>query len=131
MTLPVDPHALPALAEEHGTPLYVMSGARIRERVEQLSNALPPGGQLLYSLKANPALGILHLLTELGLGFDVCSPGDVALAIAGGCSPDRLSYVGSGVSQQEMEYLIAREVPFTADSVDQVARYGQLCPGAS
>jgi diaminopimelate decarboxylase len=70
---------LTTLAKRFGTPLYVYSGAAIRERVrafEQAFAAVPH--TLCYSVKANSNLAILRMLEGLGAGFDVVSGGELA-----------------------------------------------------
>jgi diaminopimelate decarboxylase len=70
--------SLDALAEEHGTPLYVYSAGQIRYRFSlfQQAFAVRPS-TICYAVKANSALGILRMLAELGAGFDIVSGGEL------------------------------------------------------
>jgi diaminopimelate decarboxylase len=69
---------LSKLAERYGTPLYVYSGATIRERYQQFDRAFRGCGHTIcYSVKANSNLSILRLLSRLGAGFDVVSGGEL------------------------------------------------------
>ena len=75
------------LAEEHGTPVYVLDEATIRNRCREFVsefNRLYPGTQVLYASKAyiNPALA--RIFNEEGLGLDVVSGGELAVAQAAG-----------------------------------------------
>jgi diaminopimelate decarboxylase len=61
--------SLEALAEQHGTPLYVYSAEQIRYRFSLFQRAF--AGRpftICYAVKANSALGILRMLAELGAG---------------------------------------------------------------
>ena len=66
------------LAQKHGTPLYVYSGAALRERYRAFAAAFRGAPHTVcYSVKANPNLGLLRLLAKLGAGFDVVSGGEL------------------------------------------------------
>lgn len=70
--------ALDALADRHGTPLYVYSTAMIRARVHAFAHAFRSiPHTFCYSVKANSTLGILRLLLREGAGFDVVSGGEL------------------------------------------------------
>ena len=69
---------LSKLAEQYGTPVYVYSGATIRERYQQFDRAFRGREHTIcYSVKANSNLSILRLLARLGAGFDVVSGGEL------------------------------------------------------
>src|SRR5208283_627373 len=69
---------LSKLAEQYGTPVYVYSGATIRERYQQFDRAFRGCEHTIcYSVKANSNLSILRLLARLGAGFDVVSGGEL------------------------------------------------------
>ena len=75
--------SLRTLAEQHGTPLYVYSGAMISQRYEAFDAAfrdLPH--TICYSVKANSNLSILRLLAKKGCGFDVVSGGELERVLA-------------------------------------------------
>ena len=70
-----------ALAEEYGTPVYVLDEATIRARCRSFVKEFQqrvPGAKVAYACKAfiNPALA--RVLAEEGLGFDVVSGGELA-----------------------------------------------------
>jgi diaminopimelate decarboxylase len=73
-----DEVSLDALAEQHGTPLYVYSASQIRYRFGLFQQAF--AGRpftVCYAVKANSALAILRMLAELGAGFDIVSGGEL------------------------------------------------------
>jgi len=73
-----DAISLSKLAERYGTPLYVYSGAMIRERYQQFDKAFRGcEHSICYSVKANSNLSVLRLLARLGSGFDVVSGGEL------------------------------------------------------
>ena len=71
------------LTSEYGTPLYVFDEHTFRDRCRQFTKefrARHPGTTVVYACKAyiNPALA--HILMEEGLGLDVVSGGELAVA---------------------------------------------------
>lgn len=106
--LHADDVALPALAAQFGTPLYVYSAGKIRENVlrlqKALQKALPPDRQPLiaFACKANSNLAILRLLQGMGLGCDVVSGGELQRALTAGIAAEKIVYSGVGKSDAEL-----------------------------
>lgn len=118
------------LAEQYGTPLYIYDGASIRQRFDALAHGIPYRPlRLFYSIKANPAVGIVRFIAGLGAGVDACSPGDLAVAAAAGVPEASISYVGHAMSDAELEAVGRTDASFTADSIDQIVRFGGRFPG--
>lgn len=94
-----------ALAEEHGTPLYVYDGARVLERLRAVREAFS-GVDLLvaYSVKANSNLALLTLLARVGVGADIVSGGELYCALRAGIPAGRIVFAGVGKTRDEMRY---------------------------
>ena len=60
------------LAEDNGTPLFVIDHAKIRDNYKEFKEALPRV-QAYYAVKANPNPEIIKTLFKLGASFDVAS----------------------------------------------------------
>lgn len=97
--------ALEALAERHGTPLYVYSAAMIRARVNAFTRAfLSIPHTLCYSVKANSTLAILRLVAGEGAGFDVVSGGELQRVLrVGRKNASKVVFSGVGKAAAEME----------------------------
>src|SRR6516225_135819 len=78
----------------YGTPTYAYDISRIRAQAEKLRTFLPPTVEVVYSLKANASLGLCGVLAECGLGADIASAGELAIALAAHFSPDRIFLTG-------------------------------------
>ena len=77
-TLRCDGVGLDALAEQHGTPLYVYSAGQIRHRFSLFKQAFAGrSATICYAVKANSALAILRMLADRGAGFDIVSGGEL------------------------------------------------------
>jgi len=121
-----------ALAERHGTPLYVYSAATIRHHFRAIDTAfravdLPP--LICYSVKACSNLAILRLLAGLGSGFDVVSGGELRRVLEAGGDPGKVVYAGVGKTEEEIALALdARirlfnvEAPSELPRIDRFAR---------
>ena len=96
--------ALPKLAAEHGTPLYVYSANMIRQRYDAFDDAfrnLPH--TICYSVKASSNLSILRLLAKKGCGFDVVSGGELERVLAADRKAARETvFSGVGKTREEL-----------------------------
>jgi diaminopimelate decarboxylase len=115
-----------ALATGAETPLYVYDLAEVRANVARLRAALPVGTGLYYSLKANPHPAVLTTLRALDVAAEVCSPGELAAALAAGWPPGAILYTGPGKRDQDVAGALTAGVrEFCVDSptgLDQLDR---------
>jgi diaminopimelate decarboxylase len=101
--LSVEGVPLSGLADRYGTPLYVYSGAAIREshrRIHQAMKGIPI--QICYAVKANSNLSLLRFLSDLGVGCDLVSYGEWYRAERAGIP--RALRVLSGVAKTAEEF---------------------------
>ncbi len=99
-----------ALAAEFGTPLYVVDENDARTRATRLKSAFDEafaaiGGtvKVYYAGKAFLSTEVARWMTEAGLGIDVCSGGELAVAVAAGVDPARLGMHGNNKSHAEID----------------------------
>lgn len=88
------------LAEQFGTPLYVVSEAQLRHNVRHWQTTFEEhwrdGPVRLYpSLKANPVIAVRHILTDENTGCDIFGAGELECAIRAGVTGEDLSVNGS------------------------------------
>ena len=100
--------ALPAIAEQFGTPAYVYSRAALQGALQEfldVLNAHPAGDGALvcYAVKANSNLAILNLFARMGAGFDIVSGGELQRVLAAGADPAKVVFSGVGKTADEME----------------------------
>jgi len=115
-TLPGQPHLayrdgelclestrLSALAQTHGTPLFVYSKAAMLAALAAYQRGFAGRRvQICYAMKANPALGVIELFARAGCGFDVVSGGDMDRVLAAGGTADNIIFSGVGKTRAEM-----------------------------
>ena len=115
-------HALAALADRYGTPLYVYALDRVRQAYGRLRAALP-GDDLYYSLKANPHPRLVGELGRLGCGAEVSSAGELRTAVGAGVDPGRCLYTGPGKTSEEIRAAILSGVrTFSVESLVDLDR---------
>jgi len=94
-----------ALAQEFGTPLYVFDEETLRHSCREFRREFSsryPETRVIYACKALLLRPLVRLLMEEGLGLDVVSGGELALARAAGFPPDRVYFHGNNKSPQEL-----------------------------
>ena len=104
LTLHCEDVALPRLAAQHGTPLYVYSAAVIRERYDAFDAAFhEQAHSICYSVKANSNLTILRMLARKGCGFDVVSGGELERVLtADPKAAKKVVFSGVGKTREEL-----------------------------
>jgi diaminopimelate decarboxylase len=115
------------LAREHGTPAYVVAEDDLRARAREFVRALEAHhagtARVLFAAKAFPCTAVLRIFAEEGLGCDVASGGELALALAGGFDAERIYMHGNAKSEDELRF--AREAGvghIVIDNGDEIAR---------
>ncbi|HET8780277.1 MAG TPA: diaminopimelate decarboxylase, partial [Agromyces sp.] len=106
-----------ALAERFGTPLYVVDEADARARAARMLAAFEAAAASIgtdvtvyYAGKAFLSGEIVRWMTEAGLSIDVCSGGELAVALAAGAAPARIGFHGNNKSVAEIERAVAAGV---------------------
>jgi diaminopimelate decarboxylase len=117
--------ALSALAAEHGTPVVVYDEEHLRQRCAEVMRAFPDGAS--YAGKAFLCRAMARLVHEDGLGIDVASSGELAIALAGGVPATALTLHGNNKSDAELGAAIAAGVGrIVIDSWDECDRVSAL-----
>ena len=118
------------LVEEYQSPLFVYEEDIIRQRYNELSEALVyPNTRIHYALKANNNPAVLRLLKELGSGIDATSPGEIFLSLNAGFSPKDIIYTGVNSSAGDLAYCHEQGVQVNIGSLALLELWGQSYPG--
>lgn len=89
------------IADEFGTPAYVVDETDFRRRARRYRKALRDV-QVVYAGKSLLTTAVARWAREEGLGIDVCSGGELAVALAGGVDPARIIMHGNAKSPEEL-----------------------------
>jgi diaminopimelate decarboxylase len=114
------------LATEFGTPLYVHDEDDFRARCRDYKAAFHDG-EVHYAGKAFLCRAVANWVREEGLGLDVCSGGELAVALAAGFPPEKITLHGSNKSTAELTRALDAGVGhIVVDSYEEIARLGFL-----
>lgn len=115
------------IAVRYGTPLYVYDTDKIISQYGILRDSLPEEFGILYSMKANPLLGMCQLFRKLGSGIEVASSGELYTALAAGFAPDSIVFTSPGKNCEELEYAIETGIcSINVESVEEAALIDEL-----
>ena len=111
-----------ALAAEFGTPVYVLDEADFRARCREFAESFGDA-ELFYAGKAFICKAIVRILAEEGLSLDVCTGGELAVALAAGMPPERIGLHGNNKSVAELERAVRAGVGrIVVDSFQEIDR---------
>ncbi|GIJ28492.1 diaminopimelate decarboxylase [Micromonospora qiuiae] len=89
------------IAAEFGTPVYVLDEDDLRSRCRDFRAAFP-NEDVYYAGKAFLCRAVVRMIAEEGMFLDVCSGGELAVALAGGMPPERIGFHGNNKSVAEL-----------------------------
>ena len=118
------------LVREHGTPAYVLDEADFRARCRAWRDAFA-GADVYYAAKAFLSTAIARWVAEEGLSLDVCTGGELAVALRAGFPAERLLFHGNNKSVAELERAVHAGVGrVVVDSAEELARLAVVAAGA-
>jgi diaminopimelate decarboxylase len=115
-----------AIAEQHGTPAYVIDEADFRARAtayrDAFAGAFPDAG-VYYAGKAFLCTEVARWIAADGLRLDVCTGGELAVALRAGLPGDRITLHGNNKSDSELERAVRAGVgQIVLDSLEEIDR---------
>jgi diaminopimelate decarboxylase len=120
-------HGLRGLAAEHGTPALFLDELDLRQRCRDYRGAFG-GAQVYYAAKAFLCTAVARWVEEEGLGLDVCTGGELAVALRAGFPGERILLHGNNKSVAELAAALDAGVGrVVVDSTEEIARLSELC----
>jgi diaminopimelate decarboxylase len=123
------------LAAQYGTPVYVLDEADLRHRARAYRDAFAAAfgsAEVYYAGKAFCCKAVLRAVAEEGLNVDVCSGGELAVALAAGIDPARIGFHGNNKSLSELDRAVSAGVGrIIVDSYDEIDRLAALAADRS
>jgi diaminopimelate decarboxylase len=89
------------LVAEHGSPAYVLDEDDFRTRARAFKHAFKDF-DVYYAGKAFLCTTVVRWVMEEGLNLDICSGGELAVALRAGADPKRLGFHGNNKSESEL-----------------------------
>ena len=95
------------LANEFVTPTFFIDENHFRSRAQLWADALSANfgdsaGTVYYAAKAFICTDVARWIREIGIGIDVCTGGELAVALAGGIDPKKIELHGNNKSVAEI-----------------------------
>ncbi|MGX1701380.1 diaminopimelate decarboxylase [Microbacterium sp. NPDC055357] len=122
------------LAARFGTPLYVFDEEEVRTRARRTLAAFGDAAaahgaaaRVYYAGKAFLSTEVVRWVLDEGLSVDVCTGGELAVALAAGADPKRLAFHGNNKSRAELDRAVEVGVgSIVLDSLDEVDRLAEI-----
>ncbi len=118
------------LAGEVGTPFFAYDEEHLRARCREADRAWGgldghPGAA--YAAKAFWCTAMARIVAQEGLGADVATGGEMAVALAGGIAPQHITFHGNNKSELELMAALSAGVGrIVVDSFDEISRLEHL-----
>ncbi|CAB5119206.1 MAG: diaminopimelate decarboxylase [Actinobacteria bacterium] len=127
------------LSREFGTPAFIMDEDDFRLRAKNWDSALKnafgnDAGVVYYAAKAFICTEVARWIKDIGIGIDVCTGGELAVALAGAIDPSTIQVHGNNKSLAEIDRAVSIGVgSIVIDSLFEIervaaaaAKYGKI-----
>jgi diaminopimelate decarboxylase len=126
-----------SLAKEFGTPLFVIDETDFKSRIMGWKSALNSNfgnsaGEVYYASKSFVSVEVAKWISEAGIGIDVCTGGELAVALAANFPADRIEVHGNNKSEDEIRAAIEVGVAkIVIDSMQEIERVDRIAKVAN
>ena len=116
------------LAKEFGTPTFFIDEDAYRSRALAWNNELqnqfgPQAGTIYYAAKSFICTAVAQWIADIGIGIDVCTGGELVVALAGGINPSKIEVHGNNKSVAEIDRAVSAGVKsIVMDSLFEIER---------
>ena len=122
------------LARTYGTPLQILDEGEVRRRASAFRSAFDVAAaahgttaRIYYAGKALLNTAIVRWVVDEGLNVDVCTGGELEVALAGGADASRLGFHGNNKSVAELERAVEVGVgTIVIDSAIEIERLAAI-----
>jgi diaminopimelate decarboxylase len=118
--------AVPDLVADVNTPAYLLDEDDFRARARAFRDGFA-GYDVYYAGKAFLCAAVARWVAEEGLCLDVCSDGELTVALRAGTDPARIGYHGNNKTAMELRRAVAAGVGrIIVDSFHEIERVGDV-----
>lgn len=124
-------HDVRELARDFHTPAYVLDEVEFRDRIGKWKSAFAQAtdgnADVYYAGKAFLCAAVVRWLDEEGINLDVCTAGELAVALRAGFEPHRILMHGNNKSTSELRQAVEAGVGLVVvDSFEEIARLAHI-----
>ena len=107
----IDKISVDKIIKEFGTPVYCYSYNQLKKNIVKFKNNFNKFNPIIcFSVKSNNNSRILKELSNLHLGADVVSKGELILALNSKISPKKIVFSGVGKTYEEIEFAAKKKI---------------------
>ena len=116
------------LAKDFGTPTFFLDEDAYRSRALAWHNGLQSefgahAGTVYYAAKSFICTAVAQWIADIGIGIDVCTGGELAVALNGGIDPKKIEVHGNNKSVAEIDRAVSVGVKtIVMDSLFEIER---------
>ena len=119
------------IANDFGTPVYIMDQETIEENCRTFTNALETyydgNGAIAFASKALSITALYAILKEQGLWCDVVSGGELFTAIKAGFDPAHMIFHGNSKTKTELDFALSVGVGrIVVDNIDELMLLNEI-----
>ncbi|MGN0328909.1 MAG: diaminopimelate decarboxylase family protein [Lachnospira sp.] len=100
----LDTRKISDIANEYGTPLYILDKESLGKRVGEIRDILGSDVTLCFAMKANPFL--VDAFKSLDTKYEVCSPGEFAICEREQVDMDKIVLSGVNKEKSDIEHVM-------------------------
>ena len=114
------------LAAQHGTPAYLLDEEDLRARCRDFAAAFADA-DVYYAGKSFLCRAVVKVIDEEGLFLDVCTGGELAVALSAGFPAERIGFHGNNKSLSELSRAVEAGVGrIVVDSFQEIDRLSEI-----
>jgi diaminopimelate decarboxylase len=111
---------------DFGSPVFLLDERHFHAQADRYAQAYD-GADVYYAAKAFLAGRIVQWVAQAGLRLDVCSAGEMEIALRAGFDPQHMLFHGNNKSEAELRRAVAAGIGrIVVDSFDEIARLSAL-----
>jgi diaminopimelate decarboxylase len=119
------------IAAEFGTPVFVVDEDDFRSRCREIASAFGGGEYVRYAAKAFLCTEVARWIDEEGLSLDVCTGGELAVALHASFPPERIALHGNNKSIDELTAAVKVGIGYVVlDSMTEIERLDEIAGAA-
>lgn len=123
--------AVTELADQYGTPLFVIDEDDFRSRCREVAEAFDGGENVHYAAKAFLCTEVARWVEQEGLSLDVASGGELAVALHAGFPAQRIALHGNNKSVRELTDAVRAGIKYIVlDSMTEIDRLDAVAAAA-
>jgi diaminopimelate decarboxylase len=114
------------IVRDYASPVFVIDEQDVRNRARAYAQAYA-GHSVYYAAKAFLSVDLARWVASEGLGIDVCTMGELSVALAAGLPGERLLMHGNNKSVEELAAAVDAGVGFVVvDSEEEIRRLASI-----